>query len=125
METKVNFNVLDVIEKVYNHSKDSQLRNELFDVLKEDLKLLSDYFQLNETQSLIFANCFIMGFEESSVTEIFAHFGLEKYKMMKYKKDIDLLMERKFFKESRKMRGGRYFEISRAIVNAVSENIRF
>lgn len=125
METKVNFNVLDVIEKVYNHSKDSQLRNELFDVLKEDLKLLSDYFQLNETQSLIFANCFIMGFEESSVTEIFAHFGLEKYKMMKYKKDIDLLMERKFFKESRKMRGGKCFEISQAVINAVSDNIRF
>lgn len=124
MEAKVNFNVLDVIEKVHNHSKDSQLRNELFDVLKEDLKLLSDYFQLNEIQTVIFANCFILGYEETYLGSVFKHFGMKEYKAIKYKKDIDLLNSRNFFKERRRHRRIE-FEISRAIINAVSENIRF
>ena len=49
METKVNFNVLDCIEKIYKHSKDSHLKEPLFDVLKEDLKNLS----LEERQSIV------------------------------------------------------------------------
>lgn len=125
MEAKVNFNVLDVIEKVYQHSKDSLLRKELFDVLKTELNLLKNYLQLSEIQAVIFANGFILGFEESSLSRIFEHLGLEEYKIMKFKKDIDLLFDRKLFKESRKYRRETNFEIPKSVTNSVIENIRF
>lgn len=125
METKVNFNVLDVIEKVYQHSKDSLLRKDLFDILKPELNLLEDYFQINDIQCIIFSNGFILGFEETSLSKIFKYFGLEEYKIMKYKKDIDLLFEKGLFKENQKHKRGTNFEISKSVMNAITENIRF
>lgn len=125
MEAKVNFNVLDVIEKVYQHSKDSLLRKELFDILKTEVKLLKGYLQLNEIQTIIFANGFILGFEESSLSKIFDHFGLEEYKIMKFKKDLDLLFDKKLFKENRKFRRENTFEIPKSVTSAIIENIRF
>ena len=100
METKVNFNVLDCIENIYKHSQDSHLREPLFEVLKEDLKNLSNYLQLTELQSLIFANCFIIGYEDSDLVRIFRHFDMKEYSIIRYKKDINVLFERKLLTKS-------------------------
>lgn len=125
METKVNFNVLDCIEKIYKHSKDSHLKEPLFDVLKEDLKNLSEYLQLTEIQSLIFANCFIIGYDDSQVSQIFSHFGMADYTIIRYKRDIDQLFERKFLVKERHYDQKRMdYTIEDRIVTAISENIK-
>src|SRR5690606_29604984 len=80
---------------------------------------------LNDIQAVIFANGFILGFEESYLSRIFEHFGLEEYKIMKYKKDLDLLFDKKLFKETRKHRRENTFEIPKSVTSAIIENIRF
>ena len=125
METKVNFNVLDLIENVYLHSKDSHLREPLFQLLKEDLGKLSGYLQITETQALIFANCFILGYDDSSILRVFEYFGFEEYKIIRYKSDINLLFDRKLLKKDRHFNERRMdFHIEDQIIKAISKNIR-
>lgn len=125
METKVNFNVLDCIEKIYLQSKDSHLREPLFEQLKTDLDNLSNYLQLTKIQSLIFANCFILGYGDSQVVEIFTHFGLEEYSIIRYKQDINLLFERKLLKKEKRFDEKRMdFKIENSIISSVTRNVR-
>ena len=125
METKVNFNVLDCIEKIYKHSQDSQLREPLFEVLKEDLKNLSNYLQLTELQSLIFANCFIIGYEDSDLARIFRHFDMKEYSIIRYKKDINVLFERKLLTKSHRFNEKNMdFKIENLVLNAIAGNIK-
>lgn len=122
MTEKVNFNVLDTIEKVFEESKNSELKKELFVELKTEINLLKNYLQLNENQVVFFANGFILGYEKNKLSSIFSHLGLEEYKIMKYKKDFDVLFDKKMFKKIQIIRGESLFEISKAWMNAIIEN---
>lgn len=125
METKVNFNVLDCIEKIYKHSADSHLREPLFELLKHDLENLSNYLGLSELQSLIFANCFILGYDDSQVVRIFRHFGMEEYSIIRYKKEVNVLFERKLLKKESRFDEKRMdFKIENSVISAISGNIK-
>ena len=83
MKTEVKFNVLDVIEEIYLHSRDSHLREPLFELLKDQLAMLSEYLQLTQLQSILFANCFILGYDDASVAGVYRHFGFEEYHLLR------------------------------------------
>jgi hypothetical protein len=123
METKVDFKVLDCIEKIYNLSKDSHLREPFFKSIKQELALLSPYLKLNEIETVLFANAFAMWFETSSFATIFEYFGLNNFQVLKYRESIEVLYSSNLLLN----RGNRRkqisaFELSQNIINAISKN---
>lgn len=123
METKVNFNVLETIEKIYLHSKDSHLRPPLFEVLKEDLQKFSDYLHVDELTALIFANAFTIWYKEDSFNEVFNHFGMNEFlEVLKHREQIELLYKRNLLKNKRSRYGQiNTFDIPQSIINRVSK----
>ena len=75
MDAKVNFNVMESIETIYQFSKDSKLRQPLFEVVENEVNLLSNYLQLNDIQTVLFANAFVLWFENSCFSEVFEYLG--------------------------------------------------
>ncbi len=53
METKVQFNVLETIENVYKFSKDSNLREPLFETHESNLQKLTALFASTEMIAVI------------------------------------------------------------------------
>ena len=75
MDAKVNFNVLESIEKIYQFSKDSKLRQPFFEVVENEVNLLSNYLQLNDIETVLFANAFVLWFENSGFSKVFEYLG--------------------------------------------------
>ena len=124
METKVQFNVLEAIENVYKFSQDSQLRPALFETLNEDLKLLSNYLQLNEIQAVIFANAFIISYDEATLQAVFKYLGFPDYKLIFYNDDINFLFKKNFLIKDRRFNKKMMdYEVGKTISYAISKNI--
>ncbi|WP_373709178.1 hypothetical protein [Kaistella sp.] len=123
MKTKVTFNVLECIETIHQISKGSYLREPLFEALEHQLALLCPYLQLNEIETILFANAFVNWFEDSNFQNVFEHFGMTSFQVLKYRESIDVLYDRNLLmnKESRKRRITSY-EISQSIINIISKN---
>ena len=62
---KVNFNVMESIETMDQFSKDSKLRQALFEAFENEVNLLSNYLQLNDIETVLFANAFVLWFANS------------------------------------------------------------
>ena len=75
MDAKVNFNVMESIETIYQFSKDSKLQYPLFEVVENEVNLLSNYLQLNDIETVLFANAFVLWFENSCFSEVFEYLG--------------------------------------------------
>lgn len=123
METKVNFNVMEAIENIYQFSKDSKLRQPLFEVIENEISLLSDYLQLTDMEVVLFANAFVLWFENSSFNAVFEHFGLTNFQVLKYRESIEMLYNRNLLmnKNAHKQQISSY-ELSQNILNNISRN---
>lgn len=124
METKVQFNVLEAIENVYKFSQDSQLRPALFETLNEDLKLLTNYLQLNEIQTVLFANAFIISYDEATLQAVFKYLGFPDYKLIFYLDDINILFKKQLLIKDRRFNKKRMdYEIKKSVSYAITHNI--
>ena len=123
METKENFNAMECIESIYQFSKDSKLQPPLFEVVENEISLLSKYLQLNDIETVLFANAFVLWFENSDFTDVFEHLGLTKFQVLKYREAIEMLYCRNLLmnKNARK-RQISSFELSQNIINSISKN---
>jgi hypothetical protein len=123
MDAKVNFNVLESIEKIYQFSKDSKLQQPLFEAAEKEIKLLAKHLQLNDIETVLFANAFVLWFENSCFSEVFEYLGLSKFQVLKYRESIEILYSRNLLmnKNSRKKQITKY-EISQNIINKISKN---
>jgi hypothetical protein len=72
---KVNFNVMESIETIDQFSKDSKLQQPLFEVVENEVNLLSNYLQLNDIETILFPNAFVLWFENSGFSEVFEYLG--------------------------------------------------
>ena len=75
MDAKVNFNVMESIEKIFQFSKDNKLQYPLFEVVENEVNLLSNYLQLNDIETILFPNAFVLWFENSCFSEVFEYLG--------------------------------------------------
>ena len=75
MDAKVNFNVMESIETIYQFSKDSKLQQPLFEAAEKEIKLLAKHLQLNDIETVLFANAFVLWFENSCFSEVFEYLG--------------------------------------------------
>ncbi len=123
METKLTFKAIDSIENIYHLSKGSQLNETFFEAAKSNLVLLSPYLQLSEIETVLFANAFVMWFEESSFAKIFEHFGMTSFQVLKYRDSIEVLYQRNLLmnKEGRKKQITSY-DLSQSVINTISRN---
>lgn len=123
METKVKFNVMEAIESIYEFSKDSKLRQPLFEVVENEINLLSRYLQLTDMEVVLFANAFVLWFENSSFNTVFDHLGLTNFQALKYRESIEMLYSRNLLmnKNAHKKQISSY-ELSQHIINSISKN---
>lgn len=123
METKITFNVLECIENIHKFSKDSHLREPFFQSVEKELSLLSTYLQLNNVETVLFANAFVTCFEEASFIKVFEYFGMSSFQVLKYREAIEVLYQRNLLmnRESRKKQISSY-DISQSTINTISKN---
>ena len=88
MDAKVNFNVMESIETIYQFSKDSKLQYPLFEVVENEVNLLSNYLQLNDIETVLFANAFVLWFENSGFSKVFEYLGWSTFQVLKYRESI-------------------------------------
>ena len=120
METKANFSVLESLENIYNHSKDSQLREALFEKTSEDILKVSQYLNCNEKETVLFANAFVLWFENNNFSEVFTHFGLKEFHILKYRSEIENLYSKNLLVNIDKKKINKY-EVPQFVILAVSQ----
>lgn len=123
METKVTFNVLDVIEKIHLHAKDCQLSSAFLDALEPELQLLCDYLKVERLPAVLFAAAFVQWFDSGSFTKVFKEFGLSNFQLLKYRTSIETLYQRNLLinKAARKKQLTSY-DLSQSVINSVSKS---
>ena len=78
-------NIIVALETIHKTSKKSKLQQTTFDPIQVEIQLVSDYFQVNTTEAILLATCFIQScFDSFELPAIIKHFGLEKHSFLKY-----------------------------------------
>ncbi len=119
--------LLKSFENVYEHSRKSRLEESCFQKLKPDLAVITDYFDVSQSQALFVGLVFGLGYELSrlDMNDIVAHLECNPMKMLTYNGDIDelylkgILQNRKYGVNSGRMDMGRGIAINHKIVEAV------
>ncbi|QBN17255.1 ATP-binding protein [Flavobacterium nackdongense] len=88
-------NIIIALETIHNTSKKSKLKLASYDSIQVEIKLVSDYFQVNTTEVILLATCFIQScFDSFELPAIIKHFGLEKHSFLKYLGSFNLLISK-------------------------------
>lgn len=126
MEAKLNFNVLANIEKVFNNSRDSLLIESRLNNTAKEIGELANYLHLSNIETVIFCTSFVLSFEKSSYSEVFKHFGLIDFEILKYKKEIKSLNNKNLL-ISKKYRGSKSFdyEVPENVADKIAYNQAF
>jgi SpoVK/Ycf46/Vps4 family AAA+-type ATPase len=115
---------LELIEIIYMASENSKLNEPLWETVEEELNTFTKFCKLTKIQALLFANAVIIGYKDSNFKEVFNHLGMESHNIIRYKKDISILYERKLIKGERRNSFDlkNDFEISNWVLESISEN---
>ena len=93
-------NILKVIEKIHIQSKDSKLILEKYDEVIKEIAFVSNYFQINEIQTIIISSFICLScFEEIEMAEISKYFGLDKMAFILYFSHINALKDKKIVEQ--------------------------
>lgn len=88
-------NLILALETIHKTSKKSKLKQTTFDPVQIEIQLVSDYFQVNTTEAILLATCFIQScFDSFELPAIIKHFGLEKHSFLKYLESFNLLISK-------------------------------
>jgi len=88
-------NIIVALETIHKTSKKSKLQQTTFDSIQVEIQLVSDYFQVNTTEAILLATCFIQScFDSFELPAIIKHFGLEKHSFLKYLESFNLLISK-------------------------------
>lgn len=93
MEQNIKKTLLRSIGKVYEESRRSKLELPFFKCVDGELKILSDYFNVTRTQSLIIAMVFALNYKDSTVDlkDLIDYFGCNPMKLLEYSDDFETL----------------------------------
>lgn len=103
-------NILKTIEKVYQVAKKSELDDNHFINYSNELKLLKEYFKLNDENPALLAT--IIGktcFECEDIKSIAKYLGLEDIAILKYMKDIESFIEKNILLSKREIMDHQYW----------------
>lgn len=124
METKVDFNVLECLEKIHIISKDCILSNAFFEENSDDIAKISSYLSVTAAEAVLFANAFLLWFEDATFREVFKYFGLKEFQILKYRTEIESLYNKNILSrdEIRRDRIIKY-NVPQSMINLVSKNL--
>ena len=99
MKNAENFKVLDSIQKIYEKSKDSELKIEILHTF-EDLPFLMDFFNLQEIETVLYCIFFVDYVEGSRRRRdtIWEHLNLKNLDVLKFESQIEVLLKKKLLK---------------------------
>lgn len=84
---------------------------------------MSSYCHLNPLETVLFAVAFVVSFDSSSFSAVFRYLGLDDFQILKYKKEIDVLLKRELIVKKRTHRSKNTdYEILQSITNKIVTN---
>jgi SpoVK/Ycf46/Vps4 family AAA+-type ATPase len=87
-----NNNIILALETIHKTAEKSELKLTAFDTIPTEMKLVQDYFQINNLEAILVATCFIKScFDMVELPEIIKHFGLESHSFLKYLESLTIL----------------------------------
>ncbi|HNX89840.1 MAG TPA: ATP-binding protein [Paludibacteraceae bacterium] len=130
-KNKLDFNLLQIISRVYKASKNSKVSPVFMKKVSPQLELLSSYFQINKRQAFLLANLYAICCEHRSVefSDLGRHLGSKPIDLMPLQEDLELLKEKGILirkrDSSRGMSGLRYetYQIEESVNSAVIKNL--
>ena len=101
MENNIKLRLLKSIGSVYELSRDCKLDSDFFEKVDADLKLLSEYFKVSRSQSLIIAMVFALNYRGDSVDlkDLIEFFNCNPMKLLEFSDDFDALYSKGIFKK--------------------------
>lgn len=94
MKTK-GMTILKALESIHYTSKDSKLKLENYEKVQSEIALVSDYFKINEIQSILLASFIGLScLDEIELIEVIKYFELEKIEFLQYTHHLVTLQEK-------------------------------
>ena len=113
-------NIILALETIHNTSKKSKLKLASYDSIQVEIKLVSDYFQVNTTEAILLATCFIQScFDSFELPAIIKHFGLEKHSFLKYLGSFNLLISKSILTKTENRHSENDYKLSNHIYDYI------
>jgi AAA+ superfamily predicted ATPase len=130
MEKNSKLKVLGIIGKIYEESKNCKLDEDFFTKIDEELRLLSEYFRTNKSQSFFISLVFALNYKGNTVdlNDLISYLNCNPMKILEYGDDFNFLHTSGIFgkKKSRlriKLAGANdRFTINEKIAEAILQN---
>lgn len=130
MAKQATLNVLETIEKIYQLSKDCKLESQFFVKVKPELQILSDYFKITPTQSLLVAMVLFLNLEseEAGFSSLSSHFNCNRFKLLEFRDDFEKLFLMDILTKNRMLENisynltNSYFLVNEKITEAILRN---
>ena len=124
MDADLKLTPLECIEKIYQASEDSHLRETLLHAVPDEIKALSKYLGATPLESILFANAFAMWFERNNFSTVFNYLGLKEFQILKYRKEINNLYDSKLLVNKDKTgKNINDFDIAQSTLISISDNL--
>ena len=107
MEQTIKYSLIRSIGKVYELSKECQLEPGFFESAANDLKVVSDYFETSQNQSLLVAMVFSLNYRGDTVdfNDLTLHFDCNPMRLLMFIDDFEALYTKEIFKKQKSGRG--------------------
>jgi AAA+ superfamily predicted ATPase len=103
--------VLNDIGLVYNLAKESKLDNSLFELTKQELSFLAEYFHITKRQALFLSVIFTLNYKGRKVDlgDLNSHFECNPIKLLEYNDDFVELYEKRLVRKGKKRNRHKHF----------------
>ncbi len=135
INTECDTSLLKCVEKIANAAESSEISSKFLSDNKEDLKRLSDFLEISETQAVLFSVIFNLNFGSTTVDleQMADYFKCSAVSVVGYLTELDNLVEKKLLRrqtENRIKRGKNYlnnieFYINREAFESLRKGEKF
>ncbi len=130
MEKDLKIKLLESIGSIFEQSKECKLESSYFEKIDNELKLLSDYFNVSKNQSFFIAMIFALNYMGKTVdiNALIQYFDCNPMKLLEYSEDFELLYSKGIFsKQKSSLKAwltstGEQFSINEKIKGAILQN---
>ena len=105
INTECDTSLLKCVEKIANAAESSEISSKFLSDNKEDLKRLSDFLEISETQAVLFSVIFNLNFGSTTVDleQMADYFKCSAGSVVGYLTELDNLVEKKLLRRQKKL----------------------
>lgn len=103
MEKTIKNRLLESMGKVYEQSKGCKLESSFFETIKNELTVLSEYFEITQIQSLLVAIVFSLNYQGKDIdfSDLTEYFGSNPMKLLEFNADFEILYSKEIIIKER------------------------